>query len=180
MTPEGLSRELRLGSGRILRRRRQVVSLSLIAAGAMMPITLYQTGIIPHLPEPPFPGLDADTVDAAGEAYAVLATPDAALGLASYAVTASLAAMGRERRAETHPWIPLALAAKVGLDAVFAAKLTRDQWTRHRAFCSWCLLAAGASLMTVPLVIPEARVALRELHNSSRSVLRGAEGMFST
>lgn len=179
MTPEALSRELRKGSGRFLRRRRQAVSLSLVAAGSMMPITLYQMGIIPHLPEPPLPRLDADTVDAAAEAYAVLATPDAALGLASYATTAVLAAMGGERRAETNAWIPLALATKVGLDAIFAAKLTRDQWTRHRAFCSWCLLAAGASIVTVPLVIPEARVALRQLQGTRRGVLRSTQGTVS-
>ncbi len=161
MTPEALSHELRLGAGEFLGRRRRVVVLALIAAGAMMPISLYQTGVIPHLPEPPLPGLDADAVDAAGEAYALLATPDAVLGLGSYAVTLGLAAMGGERRAETRRWIPLALAAKVVLDAVMAAKLTWDQWTRHRAFCSWCLLAAGASFAAVPQVVPEARAALR-------------------
>jgi len=163
VTPEALSRELRTGSGEFLARRRKIVALSLVAAGSMMPISLYQMGVIPHLPEPPIPGLDADKVDAAGEAYAILATPDAVLGFGSYAATLALAAMGGERRAETRPWIPLALAAKVALDAAFAAKLTRDQWVKHRAFCSWCLLGAGASFATVPQVVPEARAALRRL-----------------
>ncbi len=161
MEPEALSSELRLGAGEFLDRRRKVVGLALIAAGAMIPISLYQTGVIRHLPEPPLPGLDADIVDASGAAYAILATPDAVLGLGSYAVTVGLAAMGGQRRAETHPWIPLALAAKVAVDALVGAKLTRDQWTRHRAFCSWCLLAAGASFAAVPHVVPEARAALR-------------------
>ena len=163
MTPEALSRELRLGSGPFLAPRRRVVGLSLLAAGAMMQVALYQTGIIPHIPEPPLPGLDADKVDAAAEAYAILATPDAILGLGSYAVTAGLAAMGGADRTETRPWIPLALAAKVAVDAAVAGKLTLDQWTRHRAFCSWCLLAAGATFATVPLVVPEAWAALRRL-----------------
>ncbi|MEJ7762652.1 MAG: vitamin K epoxide reductase family protein [Thermomicrobiales bacterium] len=161
MTPEQLSRDLRLGSGHFLRQRRKVLGLSLVAAGAMMPISLYQMGIIKHLPEPPLPRLDADAVDASAEAYAILATPDAVLGLGSYALTAWLAAAGGADRARTRSWIPLALAAKVGLDALFGAKLTVDQWTRHRAFCSWCLLAAGASVAAVPLVVPEARAALR-------------------
>ncbi len=55
MTPEQLSRELRLGSGRFLQQRRKVLGLSLIAVGAMMPISLYQMGVIKHLPEPPLP-----------------------------------------------------------------------------------------------------------------------------
>jgi len=161
MTPEQLSRDLRSGSGEFLRRRRRVLVLSLVAAGAMMPISLYQMGVIGHLPEPPLPRLDADAIDASASADAILATPDAVLGLGSYALTAWLAAAGGQDRVRTRSWIPLALAAKVGLDALFGAKLTVDQWTRHRAFCSWCLLAAAASVATVPLVVPEARAALR-------------------
>ena len=107
MEPEVLSRELRTGSGGYLERRRKTVGLALIAAGAMMPISLYQTGLIPHLPEPPLPGLDADAVDAAGRAYAIPATPDAILGLGGYAATA-LAAMGGPDRFRHHPWIPIA------------------------------------------------------------------------
>ena len=41
----------------------------LAAAGSMGLIALYQMGIIRHLPEPPFPMLDADKVDASSEAY---------------------------------------------------------------------------------------------------------------
>ncbi len=165
MTPEQLGRELRLGTGGFLAQRRKILGLSLIASGAMMPISLYQMGVIGHLPEPPLPWLDADAVDGSSEAYAILATPDAVLGLGSYALTAWLAAAGGEERGRTRPWIPLALAAKVGLDALVGAKLTVDQWTRHRAFCSWCLLAAGASVATVPLAVPEARAALRRLRS---------------
>lgn len=161
MKPETLSRELRLGSSRFLRLRRKTLGLSLAAVGAMAPIALYQMGVIKHLPEPPLPGLNADKVDAAGEAYAMLATPDAVLGIASYAVTAWLAALGGEDRAQTRPWVPLALATKVALDAAVGAKLTADQWTKHRAFCTWCLIGACASWATVPFVIPEARAALR-------------------
>lgn len=131
--------------------------------GSMAVISLYQMGLIKHLPEPPLPGLDADKVDAAPEAYQKLSMPDAVLGMASYAATATLAAMGGEDRARTAPLVPLALAAKAGFDAYQAMVLTKDQMTKHQAFCSWCLLAAGATLGTVPLVVPEARAAWREL-----------------
>lgn len=160
MRPEALSRELRLGSSRFLRLRRRTLSLSLLAASSMAPIALYQMGIVRHLPEPPLPRLNADEIDAAPEAYAILATPDAVLGLVSYGVTAWLAAAGGEDRVQGQRWIPVALAGKVALDAMVGAKLTVDQWTKHRAFCSWCLIAAGASLATVPHVIPEARAAM--------------------
>ena len=55
----------------------------------------------------------------------------------------------------------MALAAKVAVDAAVAAKLTVDQWTKHRAFCFWCLVGAGASFASVPLVVAEARAALQ-------------------
>lgn len=160
MTPEALSRELRSGSSRFLQLRRKTLGLSLLAAGAMAPISLYQMGIIRHLPEPPLPRLNADAIDAAPEAYEILATPDAVLGLVSFGVTAWLAAAGGEDRVQSKRWLPLALAGKVAIDAANGARLSIDQWTRHRAFCSWCLLAAGASFATVPLVIPEARAAI--------------------
>jgi uncharacterized membrane protein len=162
-----LSRELRHGSGEFLERRRSLTGLSLVAAGSMALITLYQMGIIKHLPEPPLPRLNADKVDAAAQAYEKLNAPDAALGLSSYTTTLLLAAMGGEDRARTHPWIPLALAGKVAVDALQAAKLTVDQWVKHRAFCSWCLLAAGVTFAAVPQVVPEARAALRHLRDGA-------------
>lgn len=61
---EGLSRELRGDSGTFLTRRRGIVGLSLVAVGSMSLITLYQMGIIKHLPERPLPVFDSDKVDA--------------------------------------------------------------------------------------------------------------------
>jgi uncharacterized membrane protein len=158
-----LSRELRRGTGDRLARRRGIAALSLVAVGSMGMISLYQLGLIKHLPEPPLPRLNADKVDASAEAYKKLSMPDAVLGLNSYAVTLALTAMGGEDRVRTAPWIPLVLAAKVAVDAVQAGKLTWDQWAEHRAFCSWCLLAAGATFATVPLAVPEARQAWHHL-----------------
>lgn len=158
-----LSRELRRGSGEHLDRRRKAAGWVLLAAGSMAAISLYQLGVIPHLPEPPIPGLDADKVDAAEQAYAKLSMPDAVLGLHSYSTTLALIAMGGRDRARTAPWIPLALAAKATVDALQAAKLTVNQWTEHRAFCSYCLVAAGATFATLPLVLPEAREAWENL-----------------
>lgn len=163
VSPEALSRQLREGTGGFLKERRGVLGGSLIGAVAMGVIALYQTGLIDHLPEPPLPYFNADEVDASEEAYQWLSTPDAVLGLANYAGTAVLAAMGGEDRAERNPWLPLALAVKAGLDAAQALNLSIDQWMRHRAFCTWCLLATGASVTTAVLAWPEARAALRRI-----------------
>lgn len=155
------SRELRLGSDGRLRERRTAAALTLVSIGSMSVIALYQMGLIRHLPSPPLAWFDADAVDASEEAYEILRMPDAVLGLNSYAMTFALVAMGGEDRARAAPWIPLALAAKAAADASQAARLTRDQWARHRAFCSWCLLSAGATFATLAAVLPEAREAWR-------------------
>jgi len=164
---ERVSRQLRSGESEALTQRRRIVALSLAASASMGLITLYQMGIIDHLPEPPLGRLDADGVDASGEAYALFKTPDAALGLASYAVTLALAAAGGADRAETQPLLPLALAAKVAFDALWAAVLTAEQGSKHRKFCSWCLLAAATTFAMVPAVVPETRRAWTALRSRS-------------
>ncbi len=163
MTPSQLSKELRTGEGDFLEERRGVIVLSLTAIGCMGLIALYQTGIIRCLPDLPLPLMDADKVDASDEAYERLSMPDAFIGLGSYAATMGLAAMGGKKRALEQPWIPLALAAKASVDAAQAAKLTYDQWAKHKAFCVWCLIAAAATFATLPLVMGEAAAALGEL-----------------
>jgi hypothetical protein len=161
--PEQLGREVRSATGELVTRRRQVVALDLLAAACMGVIALYQIGAIRHVPEPDLPGLDADKVDGSAEAYGLLSVGDAFLGFVSYGVTMLLAAMGGANRHESHPYVPLAMAGKALLDAGQAARLSVDQWRLHRAFCSWCLTAAAATFMVVPLVLPETRAALKQI-----------------
>ena len=169
MKPEELSQQLRLGKGHFLGQRRGTVVLGLVAVGSMSLITLYQMGIIKHLPELPLPVLDADRVDASAEAYSRFATPDGLLGIGNYAVTMGLAAMGGTDRAQKQPWIPLALAGKVAFDTAQGIRLFFDQKTKYHVFCSWCLLSAGTTLATIPLIIPETYTALRQLLGKTRS-----------
>lgn len=165
-SPARLSLELREANHPHVENRRRITGLSLVAAGALGMVALYQMGIIKRIPEPPLPGFDAEKVDASPEAYEKLSTPDAVLGIASYGATMTLAAMGGADRARTAPLVPLALAAKLTFDAVQAARLTVDQWTKHRAFCFWCLAASAATFAALPLVVPEARAALFRLQKS--------------
>ncbi len=163
---EAVSDDLRRGAGALLDRRRRLAGLSLGSIAAFAGVAAYQTGVIRHLPEPPIGVLDADSVDASGEAYQRLKTPDAALGIASSAITLALIGMGDARRAEERPWVPLAMAAKVGFDALGGLYLTAEQATKHRKFCGWCLVATAAYLAMVPQAMPEARVALSELRSA--------------
>ncbi len=165
---ERVSDDLRRHQGAFLDRRRRVAGLSLLASAAMGIVAAYQNGLVRRIPEPPLGMLDAGRVDASGEAYELLKTPDAALGLASYAVTLVLAGAGSARRSEEQPWLPLAMAAKVAADAVGGLYLTAEQASKHRRFCSWCMAAAAASVAMAPQVLPEARAALRQLRSLRR------------
>jgi len=163
MTPAELGSSLRHGSGADMARRRAMIGASLAALGSLGVIALYQLGVIGSLPDPPLPGFDADKVHGSAEAYAILSTPDAMLGLGSYAATAALAAMGAPNRAITRPWIPLALAAKVAFDLAQAGRLTLNEVTEQRALSAWSMITTGATLATAALVVPEARAAARRL-----------------
>lgn len=161
MRPAELSRQLRRGRGTFLTLRRAVVGLSLIAEGALAIISLYQMGLIKHVPEPPLPHFEADKINASPDAYRRLDMPDGILGMGSYAVTMALAAAGGQDRVQTTPWLPLALAGKVGFDTAIAVQLTLDQARKQHAFCLWCLLISAATFAMAPLVVPEAWAAFR-------------------
>ena len=163
-SPSQLSRELRTGSGPDLRRRRKVLGLSMVGAAAGIVVSLYQTGLLKHLPDPPPKKLfDSDKVDASDYAYKRAQTPDGLAMLVTYGVTALLAGAGGEDRARTLPWLPIALAAKVAGDVATNMKLAREEWAENEAFCAYCQTANLASLASLPLVLPEAAKALRRL-----------------
>lgn len=160
---ERVSDDLRLGRSKTLTARRRQAALMLTASASLGVVALYQLGIVRHLPEPPLPVFDADAVDAAGEAYWLGLTSDAALGMASAAASIALIGMGADDRAKEKPLIPLLAAAKLASDALGGVYLTAEQLSQHRRLCSWCLLASLAQVAAVPFAVPEARTALRRL-----------------
>ena len=160
---EAVSDALRRGAGDFLDRRRRMALLQTASAGALALVGLYQFGLIRSVPEPPLPGLDGDRVDASGEAYSFLHTPDSALAIVSAGVSLVLAGMGDERRHEERPWIPLLLLGKSLVDAASGLYLSAEQVTKHKRVCSWCTLSAGLLVATVPTALPEARAAWRSL-----------------
>jgi hypothetical protein len=172
MDAKTLSRELRLGTGPHLARRRWVVGLSALSATMGQLVTLYQTGVLRHLPDPPVGPFATDRVDAAPYAYARLRSPDGPIMVLSYALTAWLAAAGEPERPRTLPLLPLALAAKTLGDALTALELAREEWRDERALCAYCQVATLASLASVALALPEARSALATLRGGGEPARR--------
>jgi uncharacterized membrane protein len=158
-----LSHQLRRTTDPDLRRRRWVLGLSLVGTVAAQIVTLYQMGMLRRLPDLPVGPFNATKVDAAPYGYSRLQTPDGALMLVSYALTAALAAAGGRDRAERNPALPLALAAKTGWDSLSAVRLAQEEWQQTRALCGYCQSATVASLASLVLALPEAARALRAL-----------------
>jgi len=167
MSPEELSRAMREGNSPFLQNRRWIVGLSLYNIVAMGAISLFQMGILRRVPELHLPGEDADKINGSAQAYEILQTPDAVLAIGSYAATAALAAMGPPDRADTLPWPALGLGVKALADAAFAGKLLIDQPTKYKAYCSWCVTGALATLAVVPLAWPEARAAWQHIRGGA-------------
>ena len=158
-TAQALSETWRTGETDSLRRRRRAAATALASTTVMAGLSLYQLGVIRRLPELPVPGFDANRVDASAQAYQLLAAPDATLGAVSYAATAALAALG----GKDPPLGLSALAAgKAAFDLGWAAKLTLDQATKHRAACSWCLLATSLTIATFVSAAGELRATWRK------------------
>jgi len=156
LPPSRLSRELRLGTGPDLRRRRWILGLSLLGTLMAQVVTLFQMGLVRRLPDPPVGPFDSSRVDASDYAYRRLQMPDGALMLLTYATTAMLAAAGGHDRARRNPALPLALAAKTGWDTMSCLRLAREEWGENRAFCVYCQTATLASATSLALALPEA------------------------
>jgi hypothetical protein len=126
-------------------------------------IALWQLGVLRTLPEPRSKWLDADKVNGSPQAYSYWKTPDAFVGLASYAATAALASAGPPERWRTQPLLPLAMTGKALIDAAQAVRLTRSSWKNYRAFSFWSLVAAGTTMAAAAAALPEGRAAARTL-----------------
>lgn len=168
MEPRRLSHELRKEKTPELTRRRWVVGLSVLGAAAGAAVTLYQTGVVRRLPDPPLPLIDSNKVDASDYAYKRLNSPDGPLMLVNYGITAYLASAGGKDRAADNPLLPIALAVKTVIDTGVSLQLAREEWNENRAFCIYCQAATLASIASVALAAPEAIGAARRLLDTER------------
>src|SRR5437660_590976 len=112
-----LRRDWQRGTATHLRLRRAIVGASVAGMASMTPVTMLQTGLIHHLPDPPLKGFHSDRANLSLIAYK-FGAPDGAMSLASFAMNIPIAAYGGAGRAQTKPLVLIA-AAKAAID--FAA-----------------------------------------------------------
>lgn len=161
-SPQKLRRELQKSEGEHIRRRRKIIGLSLVGIAAMTAVSLFQTGIVKHLPDPPVDGFDSDKVNSSDTAYA-LGVPDGTLSLASFAANIPIAAFGGENRASESPLVPLAAAAKSAVEAVVAGWYFYQMPAKEKAWCGYCIAGALVNVGIAALTLPEAKQAWQSL-----------------
>lgn len=159
--PQELRRELQEGDTHDLRRRRKIIGLSLFGIGVTAVISLFQTGIVRHLPDPPIAGFDSDKVMSSDPAY-MFGGADATLALATLAINLPLAAFGGANRACEMPLVPVLATGKSAIDAAFAGWYFYQMPTREKAWCVYCIVTAATIFGIFALTLPEAKAALTE------------------
>jgi uncharacterized membrane protein len=148
-----------------LRRRRAIIGLSLFGIGIAGVVSLLQTGIVKHLPDPPLRGFDADKVILSDEAYQ-FGVPDATIALAGLAANVPLAAFGGADRVHEQPFVPILATGKAALEAVAAGWYFYQMPTKEKAWCAYCITGALIYFGILALTLPEAGKAISELQKA--------------
>jgi len=162
--PGQLRKDWREDKSAVMRRRRQIVALSLIGAANLSAGTLVQTGLIKRLPDLACKRCSANRVSTSDAAYA-LGGPDAPLAAAGMMANAALAAFGPADRAEKMPLLPLGATVKAGADLLGALAYLRHMVVKEKSWCGYCLFSAVATAGILALTIPETLQALRRLRS---------------
>jgi uncharacterized membrane protein len=143
--------------------RRALIGTSLIGIASMAIVTLFQSGAVKHLPDPPIEGFDSDEVNSSDTAFG-WGMPDAPLSIVSHAVNIALATFGGSDRAESQPWAPLLATAAAAPSAAVSAKYVFYQMpVEERGWCPYCIVDGLAHIATFGFTLWESGNALMRL-----------------
>ncbi|WP_051340968.1 vitamin K epoxide reductase family protein [Azospirillum halopraeferens] len=174
LPPQDLRRRIRRRGGTGMALRRATVATSLIGMASMAAVTLYQTGLLRRLPDPPVrrPHFDTAKVNSSDEAWGY-GMPDGPITLAMHAGNLMLAAAGPPERVRTRPWLPMLAAVFAGAQAAVAAKYLFHTMPKvDRAWCPYCVTDALMHFGTFAFTLTEAAQAAESLR-AARQPPRG-------
>jgi uncharacterized membrane protein len=138
--PDELRHDLRDTNEPGILLRRALIGVSLLGIASMGIVTLFQTGAIKHLPDPPIKGFDSDKVNSSDTAFG-WGMPDAPLSIISHAVNIAFATVGKANRAEEQPWAPILASVAAAPAAFVSAKYVFYQMpVEERGWCPYCII----------------------------------------
>lgn len=144
---------LRTGHNEDLDARRKVILLSALGLLDFSIISLYQTGVIKHLPDIPHPLFDSDKVNASKDAY-MFGAPDGPISAVAYAATMVLASAGGSKKTGRAPAMDVALGATVAGNAVGAVFYMYKMIFVQKKICLYCVAGAAINIASAVIVAP--------------------------
>ena len=123
-----------------LRNQALMIASCATTIATLIPVALFQTGVLDSLPDPPSRVFDSNWITQSKTAHP-FGIPDALLGLASFGTTLTLILLAKKSSTARE-----LLGAKLAIDASAAAFNATRQIVRFGKLCSWCTgtaLAAG-------------------------------------
>jgi uncharacterized membrane protein len=153
--PQELRRELQAGDSDDMKWRRRVIGLSLFGVGVTAVISLFQTGIVHHLPDLPLESFDSEKVMSSDPAY-MWGNADATMAMTTAAANLPIASFGGVDRAKTVPAIPLLATAKAAVDAASAGWYFYQMAAKQKRWCIYCITTAATFAGIFALTLPEA------------------------
>ena len=165
MSPQAARVELTEADSEDLRRRRTIIGLSLVGLGIAAAVSMLQTGLVRHLPDPPVGNFDADNVIKSDEAFQ-FGIPDATIALTGLAANVPLAAWGSSERAKDRPLIPLIATGKAAAEAAAAGWYFYQMPTKLKTWCGYCIASAAIYVALFALTLPEAKKALDQIRRA--------------
>jgi uncharacterized membrane protein len=158
-----LRRDLQRGSSTELSLRRAIIGTSVVGMASMVPVTMLQTGLVHHLPDPPLRAFHSDAANSSLIAYKY-GLPDGSTAVASFALNIPLAAFGGADRALKKPLVPLIAAGKAAIDAATSAWYFNEM-RKGKKWCPYCILGAICSFTVFVMTLPEARSAWNHIRS---------------
>lgn len=162
MNINAIRKQLRDGKSPSLTRKRKIALLSAIGLVDFSLISLYQLGVIRHLPD--FPGkiFDSDKANGSHKAYAA-GVPDGPISLVIYGLNIVLASAGGTKKSGRHPVFDVLLGGLITGTALGSIGYIYNMITEQEKACPYCILGATLNFAMVPYALPDAQRSLKKL-----------------
>jgi uncharacterized membrane protein len=162
MNVTAIRQQLRQGQSDSLKRRRKIALLSIFGILDFLVISLYQLGIIRHMPDIPGKIFDSNQANGSKDAY-VMGVPDGPISLVLYALNIVLASAGGSRKSGRHPIFDLLLAGAVLSSVIGGISYMYNMVFKQQKACIYCITGAFLNFAMLRPLIPEIRKSLKQI-----------------
>jgi uncharacterized membrane protein len=157
--------ELLHGRTNDLEKKRKIILLSALGLLDFGIISLYQTGVIKHLPDIDHPLFDSDRVNASEDAY-MFGAPDGPISALAYAVIMVLASAGGSKKTGRKAGLDLALGATIAGNAAGAVYYLQNMIFKQKKICLYCVTGACINIASAIIIAPAFLRSLKNLFAS--------------